>query len=181
MVVDPKIEPELHARFAEISEQALRALGGFNSVYHMEIFRKGEELIFLEVGCRAGGADIVEEVFSAFGVNLATHDFFVNARIPLPPIDPQHAKNYLLWAWIPKLYSGRLVKQNIPALEGETSTKWFSEIGDVVKKSMLCVDTVAILHNNSTSYKAQWLNFQKLREHIDWVTIEENAPATLGG
>ncbi|WDD90662.1 ATP-grasp domain-containing protein (plasmid) [Burkholderia sp. FERM BP-3421] len=52
------------------ADLCLRALGLRRSAFHLELFHRDGELVFLEVGARVPGADVPYVIERAFGVNL---------------------------------------------------------------------------------------------------------------
>lgn len=61
----------LHARVCSFSARCLEAIGLKGCPFHLEVFHTtGDELVFLEVGARVGGADVPSVIHQATGINL---------------------------------------------------------------------------------------------------------------
>ncbi|CAM5327074.1 MULTISPECIES: ATP-grasp domain-containing protein [Streptomyces] len=64
--------PGLVSRMRDVTGTVLEALGLTDSTYHMELFHTpGDELVFLEIGNRFGGAGISWHQRQVYGVDLA--------------------------------------------------------------------------------------------------------------
>lgn len=65
-------DPELTERMREFTATVLKTLGLTDSTFHLELFHTpGDELVFLEIGNRFGGAGISWHQRTVFGVDLA--------------------------------------------------------------------------------------------------------------
>ena len=63
-------ESPLRSACQSFANGCLQALGLLASAFHLELFHRDDELIFLEVGARVPGADVPYVVHRTFGVNL---------------------------------------------------------------------------------------------------------------
>jgi hypothetical protein len=63
-------DPALCAECREFALRCLAALGLRASAFHLEFFRTGHELVFLEIGARVPGADVSYVIHDVYGVNL---------------------------------------------------------------------------------------------------------------
>ncbi|MEJ8797477.1 DUF1611 domain-containing protein [Trinickia caryophylli] len=79
----------------------LRALALRGSAFHLELFNRDGELIFLEVGARVPGADVPYTVHRAFGINLFRLwvDAALDLPVALPVISPPRSAG---WVTIPR-------------------------------------------------------------------------------
>ncbi len=83
---------------------ALRVLAALDlraSAFHLEFFRRGEELVFLEIGARVPGADVSYVVDDVYGVNLFR--LWVEAALEgrTEPVETVHARSGG-WLTIPR-------------------------------------------------------------------------------
>lgn len=61
----------LHARVCDFATQCIHAIGIRGCPFHLELFHSDrDELVFLEVGARVGGADVPSVIHRATGINL---------------------------------------------------------------------------------------------------------------
>jgi hypothetical protein len=63
-------DPELCGQCRRFALDCLAALGLKSSAFHLEFFRTGDDLVFLEIGARVPGADVSYVIHDVFGVNL---------------------------------------------------------------------------------------------------------------
>ena len=70
-----------------------------NGVFHLEAFWKDENFIFLEIGIRPGGAEIVPSIELATGLNLATEH--IKCQIGITPDTPCDKYKYFGWVNFP--------------------------------------------------------------------------------
>lgn len=79
----------------------LRALALRGSAFHLELFNRNGELIFLEVGARVPGADVPYTVHRAFGINLFRLwvDAALDLPVALPVVSPPRSAG---WVTIPR-------------------------------------------------------------------------------
>jgi hypothetical protein len=61
----------LHAEVSRFSKQCIEAIGLKACPFHLELFHTADDdLVFLEVGARVGGADVPSVIHQATGINL---------------------------------------------------------------------------------------------------------------
>jgi biotin carboxylase len=87
-------DPELEERFREFALRVLRALELDNSAFHLEVFRtrptsdaEPDELVFLEIGARVGGAQITYMWRDLYDVDL--NDAWIRLQLGEPLRLPQ--------------------------------------------------------------------------------------------
>lgn len=78
----------------------LQALGLRGSAFHLELFDRNGELVFLEIGARVPGADVPYVLHRVFGVNLFRLWVDVVLGRPTPPPRPAAASGG--WLTIPR-------------------------------------------------------------------------------
>eukprot|EP01135_Chromosphaera_perkinsii_P004936 Nk52_evm3s305 gene=Nk52_evmTU3s305 len=177
-------ESDLFKRLSKFSQECLAALGGFDGSFHMEVFRKEgtEELIFLEVGCRPGGADICFIHEKATGVPLPTWDFLIQCDMPVPSAESCLAKiepQYISWAYMPKI-AGKITKlihpeEYIP-YDVEILKKHFRvNVGDKCDFAEMILDYAAHIQFGSSDYEEVSKVFHDLHNYCVMETILENA------
>ncbi|MHA4774174.1 ATP-grasp domain-containing protein [Streptomyces sp. MSC1_001] len=92
----------LRERIEEFTQSCVSALGMRGMPFHMELFVTGtEELVFLEVAGRIGGAEVPYVIHKLFGVNL--FEMWLKSLVgePLPPT-PKNGDPSGGWVIIPK-------------------------------------------------------------------------------
>jgi len=73
---------ELRASADATADSVLEALGIEDAVIHLELFRRGEEWVFLEVACRHGGVSVVDHIRDVFDVDLIEESYLANVMAP---------------------------------------------------------------------------------------------------
>ena len=82
----PAHRADLYDRAHAVAEQAMKALGHHDGVFHMEVFEQGEQgdrLVFGECGGRIPGGSFDEMIRLQHGVDL--HEEWARAVLGLPP------------------------------------------------------------------------------------------------
>lgn len=74
--------PDLRASAEVTAGTVLAALGLEDAVVHLELFRRGQDWVFLEIACRHGGVAVVDHVRHVFGVNLIKESYLANVMAP---------------------------------------------------------------------------------------------------
>lgn len=58
------------------------ALGIRDAVIHLELFRRGDQWVFLEIACRHGGVSVVDRIRRSYGVDLIEESHLANVQAP---------------------------------------------------------------------------------------------------
>jgi biotin carboxylase len=83
----------LYDRAHAVAEQAMKALGHHDGVFHMEVFEQGDRLVFGECGGRIPGGSFDEMIRLQHGVDL--HEEWARAVLGLPAtVAPAHADQW---------------------------------------------------------------------------------------
>ncbi|MET4095554.1 hypothetical protein [Arthrobacter sp. UYCu712] len=71
--LDPDRNPELHDQLIVFASACIQALGKFNGIFHLELFRNPDDgaLVFGECAARRGGGLLQEDTLVKHGVDLA--------------------------------------------------------------------------------------------------------------
>ncbi len=87
----------LKNKIEEFNSKVINALGIVKSVTHLEVFvTQNEEIVFCEIGARAGGAGVMPCIEEAFNINL--FEAQIKQELDLEP--PKIEKTGLLAGWI---------------------------------------------------------------------------------
>lgn len=91
-------DPAVRERCEDFALRCLAALGLRSSAFHLELFDTGDELVFLEVGARAPGADVPYVVHDVHGVNLFRLwvDVLLGRPVDLPAPRPEQSGGWLM-------------------------------------------------------------------------------------
>lgn len=73
-----------------------------NGVFHLEAIYHDDDFVFLEIGARPGGGDIVPTINLATGVDLTKEH--IKCQIGIKPLDIKREKNYFGWLNFPCIY-----------------------------------------------------------------------------
>ncbi|MFF7974916.1 acetyl-CoA carboxylase biotin carboxylase subunit family protein [Streptomyces sp. NPDC007905] len=79
----PRHRAGLYDRARAVAEQAMKALGHHDGVFHMEVFEQGDRLVFGECGGRIPGGSFDEMIRLQHGVDL--HEEWARAVLGLAP------------------------------------------------------------------------------------------------
>lgn len=79
----PAHRADLYDRAHAVAEQAMKALGHHDGVFHMEVFEQGDRLVFGECGGRVPGGSFDEMIRLQHGVDL--HEEWARAVLGLAP------------------------------------------------------------------------------------------------
>lgn len=71
LMFDPERDRSVFERVGPFAQHVVDALGGFDGVFHLEVFDSPDGLVFGECGARRGGAMVQEQTLVKFGVDLA--------------------------------------------------------------------------------------------------------------
>ncbi|MEV5957066.1 hypothetical protein AB0M11_25410 [Streptomyces sp. NPDC051987] len=89
----PRHRADLYARAHAVAEQAMKALGHHDGVFHMEVFEQEDRLVFGECGGRIPGGSFDEMIRLQHGVDL--HEEWARAVLGLPPaLAPEPAEEW---------------------------------------------------------------------------------------
>jgi len=96
------VQIPLSSEMADWTLKALRAVHIDNGPFHLEIIDAGADLVFLEVGARFGGADIVDTFELATGVRMPASQLRIlvagaSGRPNFRPFDPERAYGWFVW------------------------------------------------------------------------------------
>ncbi|WP_338803782.1 hypothetical protein WDV76_17645 [Xenorhabdus griffiniae] len=121
--------PSSHPMFSIAYSMAQRAIAKLElkqGVFHMEVYRRGDQLIFGEIGLRPPGVGVAESLLRFTGINL--WQAFVNSQL-LRSIDSTPSQNYHGYSGVigvyPEEYSASdlLHLQNIVAVSESEKTR----------------------------------------------------------
>lgn len=106
----PIVDKDLFARIENFCHKAFKKLNCFSGAYHMEVFleRNTQDIVFLEIAARTGGALITKVYERLFGINIETTNYLIQTGT----INTVEVNNN-------KLYAGFL---NFPKIEGTVVT-----------------------------------------------------------
>ncbi len=65
------------------AQRCISAVGIQNSAFHLEAIQKGDQLVFLEVGARVGGGDVVDTFELATGIHLPSEELKLYLNEPV--------------------------------------------------------------------------------------------------
>ncbi|PIM67860.1 hypothetical protein CTU88_34455 [Streptomyces sp. JV178] len=89
----PAHRADLYERAHAVAEQAMKALGHHDGVFHMEVFEQGDRLVFGECGGRVPGGTFDEMIRLQHGVDL--HEEWARAVLGLAPsVTPEPADQW---------------------------------------------------------------------------------------
>jgi hypothetical protein len=99
-------DPEVAGRAKEFTERVLAALRVSDTPFHLEAFLQADgELVFLEVGSRFGGAGVVPQIRTAYGVDLIAEAFKACVGVPSaierPSTHLDHGVGASGWLYMP--------------------------------------------------------------------------------
>ena len=79
----PIIDTELFARIEHFSNKVFKILNCHNGAYHLELFlqKNTNELIFLEIAARTGGALITNVYEKVFGINIEEINYLIQMEL----------------------------------------------------------------------------------------------------
>lgn len=91
-------DPAVREACEDFAVRCLAALGLHSSAFHLELFDTGDELVFLEVGARAPGADVPYVIHDVHGVNLFRLwvDVLLGRPVDLPVPVPGQSGGWLI-------------------------------------------------------------------------------------
>ena len=76
-------DPVLQQKIVNFTRNTLRSLGAVDIVFHLEAFLQADNnLVFLEIASRPGGAAIAPCINNIYGVNLLKENFNVDVQAP---------------------------------------------------------------------------------------------------
>lgn len=73
---------DLQTRFKNFAKKAINLLGLETGIFHLEVILNNDELVFLEVGARQGGGEIVPEIKHLYNIDLI--EVFFKTQMLLP-------------------------------------------------------------------------------------------------
>ncbi|MFI5634134.1 acetyl-CoA carboxylase biotin carboxylase subunit family protein [Streptomyces sp. NPDC051664] len=91
IALPPESNPDLYERIRLLAHSSLKALEHHDGVFHLEVFRRGDEIVFGECCGRVGGGRTDEVVRRSFGIDL--HDEWVRVLLGRPSavsLPPEH-------------------------------------------------------------------------------------------
>ena len=116
------------------TELIINKLGPYNGVYHAEFFvrqkpNSDDEIIFIEIAARPGGAMVVDMIEESYGVNLHHIHFALqlNQSYTVKPV----FKQFGMWAWVPPK-CGTFIGFNFPPFKSEIKLVEKVKCGDVI-------------------------------------------------
>lgn len=74
-----------------------------NGAFHLECFYRAKEFVFLEIGARPGGAEVVPAIEAATGINLSKEH--VKCQLGIKPFISTEAYKYFGWLNFPYIYN----------------------------------------------------------------------------
>jgi hypothetical protein len=91
----------LHAKVSSFSARCIEAIGLKACPFHLELFHTaGDELVFLEVGARVGGADVPTVIHRTTGINLFGE--WVNMSMGQPATLSAEQRSIGAWLMFPR-------------------------------------------------------------------------------
>ena len=96
----PKLQQEQALDFAQKVHSDLRIPDG---AFHLECFFKNQKFIFLEIGIRPGGAEIVPAIEAATGINLSEEHLV--CQLGMKPTFEAHTQKHFGWLNYPYIYN----------------------------------------------------------------------------
>ncbi|MEL6115178.1 hypothetical protein P0Y67_08175 [Photobacterium sp. SP02] len=85
---------DMEEKFHVWAQSVIHALNIKSGAFHLEGFESGGRLVFLEIGHRAGGANVVKTFELATGINLHQANIATQLDLPIKIKSVQAGKNY---------------------------------------------------------------------------------------
>lgn len=120
----------LHGRVVKFSVQCIEAIGLKACPFHLEIFHTtGDDLVFLEVGARVGGADVPSVMHQATGINLFGE--WVNMCMDQPAMLQAPTQSIGAWLMFPRPEGLPLRVQSVTRFDGRLPTLYRQLVPEV--------------------------------------------------
>jgi biotin carboxylase len=134
-------ENEFTRKMKDFAFECIKALGFYNGVYHMEVFYKNEELVFLETAIRPAGLYCVTTYEAPFGVNLYDTDFKIQIGERMETGIMQDPENRLKASYfvIPKR-NGTIKEFLEPKIKNKYKLEWNVKQWDAVTQTKTNID-----------------------------------------
>lgn len=159
-------DDDAYRAIAAFGEQCLRAMGLFDSCFHLEIFSDAAgDLVFLEAAARAPGFQVTRMYDVVFGVSMLNEELRCSLGLPAAHTPPVLENGSAFWAIVP-LKSGTVARLREPDLHSRVERVWFVDVGDTVTKSAANKDRALELlgwHKEKTVVDR---DFESLRSYV---------------
>ncbi|EIT84141.1 hypothetical protein A374_16889 [Fictibacillus macauensis ZFHKF-1] len=144
-------DKNLKEKIEKVNTQVINALNYKNGVTHLEVFLNEDEIIFCEIGARAGGSGIIPSIKSIYDINLFNADINcqLNDEVEISTADQMYA------GWL-IIFSKEGIVSDISSIE-DFNFDWiyYKEIkakrGDVLKSANKSTSSVAEFSVTGTS------------------------------
>ena len=160
----PVLDENTQAIIFRFANDCLKALGYQNGIYHLELFMRGSECFFLEVGARIPAALVVKMYQVVYGVNIADLSVAALTHSVKEPIIQQQTGHYFLWAYLAKS-EGRISRLSLPEFSSEFEIKWEVKVGEAIENSHSIIDRVGVLTAHSDCLEVARRDFESLRQY----------------
>ena len=119
----------LHDRVCRFSTQCIEAIGLKACPFHLELFQTpGDELVFLEVGARVGGADVPSVIHQATGINLFGE--WINMSLTQPAMLSAPTTSIGAWLMFPRPEGLPLRVQSVTRFKGRLKSLYRQLVPD---------------------------------------------------
>lgn len=155
------LEDTTSIRLRTFAHAVLRALGLIDGATHMEIFiTPDDEIIFLEVACRAPGALAMKVLNHCYQTNLANYTAKIALQTNVEAINKM--QYYAFFAYFP-LRAGILKAFALPDIESEFELEWRVNIGDQLKACKCLTDIAGHLFAYHEDADVVRRDFEKIK------------------
>ena len=142
-------------KLKEYTVKTIESLNCFNTVVHLELFKnKKNDLVFLEIGARPGGAYTKDIIQKKYNFNLF-HAHFYALTDQMEALKVRE-NNYTVASIIPQIKkAGKIVQLNAPGTKSKYDIEWEEKIGNNV-----------VVHNDITASLCQMVLYSENKNDI---------------
>ena len=125
----------LHRKVSRFSVRCIEAIGLKACPFHLELFHTADDdLVFLEVGARVGGADVPSMIYQATGINLFGE--WINMSMEQPATLSARPTSIGAWLMFPRPDGLPLRVRSVTRFEGRLQSLYrqlVPEVGQVIE------------------------------------------------
>lgn len=154
-------DPKIRSARSVCEKILLDALNIESGSFHIELFCKESDWVFLEAGYRPPGGRLIPLYEKNLGINLYNSDYLINLGMEL---SYSRNDNHCFLIITPEK-AGKMLQKTAPTLSTRIEIEWLVKNGELMKEPRSITDKALVAFGFNTNYESLYHDFLSLRDY----------------